>query len=303
MSITHQNTDPSATDNQGTSLRKILQRLNDSLPPATSHESLVTDGQLAQNVRVLNNAILDFSRGLHEDQSSVHKYGKNATTPNGSFADIYSYGATVPAYPWPLTAQTIRIRAGGDAADDAAGLGAQSIRVFGLDENWLEIFEDIVTAGASASVATTKLFRRVYRVRVTGVGAANVSNTGRIIVENTTSTDAIGVVEAGVGSTEQTHYTVPAGKTGYISRVDAQVRTGPNKDADIRFRTRANIGDTVSAPFGPAIVVDQWDGLADFASAEYSAFRAYPEKTDIWFEAQGNGDTTSVIISYDIFLL
>jgi hypothetical protein len=302
MSLTLPNTNPSATDNQGASLRKILQRLNTSLP-SSDHDAPVLEGAVALNVRVLNDARLDFSRGLHANQDSVHKYGKNAITPNGSFADIWSYGPTLPVYPWPEAAETVRIRAGGNAADTAAGLGARSVTIFGLDENWNEVTETIATAGASASTPTVITFRRVYRVRVAAVGALNVSNTGTILIENTASTDVLAEVRAGVGSTEQTHYTIPAGLTGYISRVDAQVRTGTNKDADIRFLTRTNVGNGDAAPYGPNIIVDQWDGLADFASAEYSAFRVYPEKTDIWFSAQGNGATTSVVITYDVFLL
>jgi hypothetical protein len=293
---------PASGDNAHITQKKILQRLNTSLP-ASDHDAPVLEGAFALNVRVLNDATLDFSRGLHAHQDSVHKYGLNEGVPNGSFADVWSYGPTQATYPWPGAAETVRIKAGGSASDTSAGIGARSITIFGLDENWNEAQETIATFGALASDPTQTTFIRVFRVRVVTVGTLNISNVGTILIENTGALDVLAEIRPGFGSTEMTHFTVPAENTAYIARVDAQVVAGTSKDADIRFYTRQNLGTGLSAPFGPNIVVDQWNGLAGFAVAEYSAYREFPGMTDIWFRAQGTGATTSVVITYDIFLL
>jgi hypothetical protein len=293
---------PASGDNAHITQKKILQRLNASLP-AGDHDAIIQDGDPALNVRVLNHAILDYSRGLHANQGAVHKFGRNDIVPNGSFADIWSYGPTQPAYPWPGAAETVRIKAGGSASDDVAGIGARSITIHGLDENWHETTEVVVTAGASASAPTVTTFIRVYRVRVTTVGTLNISNVGTILIENTGALDVLAEVRPGAGSTEMTHFTIPEGRTGFVSRVDAQVVAGTNKSADVSFFTRTNLGTGLSVPFGPNVVVQQWTGLDDRATAEYTAFRGFPGMTDIWFRAQGNSATTSVVVTYDIFLL
>ena len=83
--------------------------------------------------------------------SLVHKYGRNPAVPNGTWAFINQLGFTS----WPLSAATkVRIKAGGDAADDAAGNGARSVIVQGIQTNLNEGTYEIATNGINESLLT-----------------------------------------------------------------------------------------------------------------------------------------------------
>jgi len=70
----------------------------------------------------------------------------------------------------PAAATTLRIKAGGDALDTAAGAGAREVTLQGIDELGNEVTESLATAGASASAVTTNKFIRLYRAWVSSVG-------------------------------------------------------------------------------------------------------------------------------------
>lgn len=225
----------------------------------------------------------------------VRKFGRNplittATDPE----DIWSGGGI---YAWPQAATTVRVKAGGDAADDAGGLGAQTIRVEGLDANWAETSEDITLAGASASSSTTETFTRVHRVYVLTCGTYSSANTGVITVENTAGTADLCVIEAGSGQSQHSMYTIPAGYTGYLTHFDMNVDS--SNSADVAIVTREN-ADDVTTPFSPTLIKDQFDGLNGSVEHTYAHPIELAAKTDVWARATEVAGNTSVTVT--IFL-
>jgi len=308
--------------------KKILQRLNEGI--ATSNFSATqpvsgtvsVDNLPAEQV-VIGNVLrddtidgtnptvvtrpattfeFDASRGVYPDVAGVHKFGFNAAVPNGSFADVYSYGATVPVYPWPTAALKIRIKAGGNAADTAAGAGAQEITVVGLDTNFAEISETIATNGALVSAETTQSFRRVFRCYVSKVGTYGVANTGLVLVENSGGA-VLASITAGYGQTQMTHYTVPAGKTAYLVHVDCQVASGTSKDADVLFWQRRDADDATAPTYGAKRLILQFIGLQGQGQYDFMYYPSFPAKTDLWASAKGNGALTGANLTYDLFLI
>ena len=135
---------------------------DDFLPSnAPLSQSLGSDHD-AITVRVGSDHKLDLKRGFVGGQTAVHKFGGNADIAASSTEDIV-FGGTIN---WLTAATTVRVKSGGNAADDDGGNGAQTIRVEGLDENFAEAQEDITLAGADASDVTTITFIRVYRAYV-----------------------------------------------------------------------------------------------------------------------------------------
>ena len=120
----------------------------------------------ARVVRQANDPTLDRNLGLLNYQQSKRKFGKNNSVSNASFETIWAGadlgGATV--YTFATTAETLRVKAGGNAADTSAGLGAQTILVEGLSATYEEISETVTLAGASASAATTATFTAINKV-------------------------------------------------------------------------------------------------------------------------------------------
>jgi hypothetical protein len=182
-------------------------------------------------VRTVNDPVIDRNLGLINYQEAKRKWGINEAVGQGSYEDIWAEGGT---YPILETATTVRIAAGGNGADTAAGAGAREITIVGLDENWNEATETLATNGTAASTSTTTTFIRINRVYVSVCGTYAGSNTGIIRVQDTAATiGTLAHIPAGLGSTFQAIVAVPAGKTAYITKVNTSV--GESDSADVRL--------------------------------------------------------------------
>ncbi len=272
----------------------------------SSPDQVISKINDAQIMRVANDPFFDLSRSLYGDKIAIHKFGANDTSPATTERDIWSYGSTGKGdidYNWLQTASTIRIKAGGNAADAAAGAGARSITVEGLDSNWDIVSENITTNGASASSATSTSFIRVNRAYVRDVGTYHASNTGDIIIEDTTGSNVIAFISAGRGQTQLSMYSVPANYTGYLRHAHGSVSAGANKDATIRLY-RVQNADDVSAPMSNAgkRLIHKWEQLQGIAELDFYSLPSFPEKTDLWWTAYGSS-ATSVSVVYDLILV
>lgn len=239
--------------------------------------------------------MLMIAEGLDPTRSLVHKFGGNAAIGT-TLEDIWTPGGV---YPWPTAAETVRIKAGGNAADDASENGARSIRVEGLDDNFLPISEDIVTNGASASTATTALFRRVFRAYVLDVGVYGAANTGDIDVENTSSTNVLAQIPAGSGQTEMTQYTIPAAKKGYLLGVTVHI--GSAVDVSLNLMQRQN-ADDVTVPFSGKRLVVRILIRVTGATHRFRTPIPFEPKTDLWVEGT-SASSSSASVSYDLVLV
>lgn len=164
---------------------------------------------------------IDVSAGRVTGYSTVTKFGRATSITNGSDVDIAPFTPT-----YLTTASTIRIKAGGNAADTAAGTGAQAVVVVGLDANYNEITDTLVTAGASASSATTNTYLRVTRAYVTTVGSGE-TNAAAITIEAVTGGSTQAIIPASGGQTQQIMYTVPAGKRAYVKGIRLSLIDSP----------------------------------------------------------------------------
>jgi hypothetical protein len=237
-------------------------------------------------VRVVNDPLFDMGRGIYDDRLTQHVAGFNPTVPNGSWADIWAYGPTDPTYNWPTTDETFRVAAGGDVNDTSTGTGARTLEIIYLDNTGARQVETLTLNGAAVSSVTSLTGRRVVRCRVLTSGTYGGSNIGAITVENSVSGQIVAHMPAGVGQTQLSQFTIEAGIIGYVDKLDISVAAGTNKDADIRLWARPNAYTTV-APFGAPLLVRP----------------VVPAFTDLWFEARGNGSTTSVSIDYDLICI
>ena len=254
--------------------------------------------------RVVNEPVDDRNFGLVNYQSQIRKFGTNksvAAALETIWAGADNGGALL--YVFPTTAETLRVKAGGDANDTSAGTGARTLTVFGLDENWNEVSETLTLAGASASAATTATFYRVNKVSIDTCGTYGGANTGVIVIENTSALQELAYIAVEEGNTSQSIYTVPAGKTAYIKKLNPQV--SQNNSANISLYHIDNADDFV-APF-TSVRHLEWQVL-DFTGVENIKFDTYPvflEKNDIFFEGNketGSG-TAGVTVEFELILV
>lgn len=240
---------------------------------------------------------LEVSRGKITGSSAFRKFGANGAVGT-SATYIATLGGTSPYF--PTAATTVRIKAGGNANDTAAGSGAQEITILGVDQNWAEQTVTLATAGASASSSTAVTFFRVYRAFVSKVGAYRGSNTGTITIEATAGGD-FAQIAAGYGQSQGTGYVVPAGYSLYIKAV--HIMAAAVKAVDIVF-FQAPAANVVAATFtGGKRVIQQYVGVTgqqDFAYDPPMKIAAY---TDVWATGLVASGTGSVSFEYNGFLI
>ena len=184
---------------------RYLVNSEDDTPVSSTNPLPVTASFLESDL------FFSISSGLVAGYSSVIKFGENLDVDTVE-EDLWSPGGVLT---YLTTADTFRIAAGGNAADTAAGVGAQEVIFKFLDADRLEVTETIATAGASASASTASTGLRFHSAYIGDCGTSE-TNVGAITIEAVSAGTTQGLIPATDGQTQQLHFTVPAGKTGYV---------------------------------------------------------------------------------------
>jgi len=155
--------------------------------------------------------------------------------------------ATVPETVWPLggvaalrsTAAVLEL-VSSSAADAAAGTGARTVQVWGLDSLYNELIE-VVTLTGTTPVLTSGLFLRVNSVQVVSAGTGK-SNAGNITIRDASAGTTRSYIVADQGRSEVGVFTVPAGHTMLATgwTISARDSVGNKALADIAFFTTVN---------------------------------------------------------------
>jgi hypothetical protein len=251
---------------------------------------------------------LDASRGLLTGITNIKKFGRNDAVGT-SFVPV-ALGGNYRT-PQSSAATTLRIKAGGNANDTAAGTGAREITLLGLDENFNEVMETLVTAGASASSATTTTFTRLYRVWVSASGSyadqVTPSHSGQITIEDSAGTQDWAYIDATgfpKGQSEIGAYSIPAGKSGVVKLRNISIDSG--KTVDIVFFSRTNI-DQTSAPYDAMRAQSVVSGVAGGSIETFGGidipFGPYVGPTDIGFMAKVTSGTATVSVEFEVVVL
>ncbi len=100
---------------------------------------------------------------------------------------------------------------------NANDTGASVVRVLGQDEECIEQSEAIILNGQT-DVPTTLSYYRVYRAYVLHAGSSG-TNEGDISIENNDSDTILAQIRATMAQTEMALWTVPQGRTLYITNL------------------------------------------------------------------------------------
>jgi len=205
----------------------------------------------------------EVAAGNVDKHSIVPIFGRNDAV-GGSYEPVSLGG--VYEMPQVAGASTLRIKAGGNANDTAAGTGAREITVVVLDETGAEVSATIATAGASASSATTVTAIRLLRAFVSKSGTYPTTLVGShaadIVIENGaggTDWATIGNTDFSRSNTEIGFYTVPLGFTAFVHALSVTVDS--TKSASIIAVKRENILET-SVPFTAMRVLLELGGVS-----------------------------------------
>lgn len=222
---------------------------------------------------------LQVARGQIQGHSTLNIYGYQ-TAIGTSFIPVWE---NATAYTYPVAATQMHLA--GSNGDTA------SIVIQGLDANYNMISETAVLNGTTA-VTTVKSYLRINSLRVSVGSATNPA--GVVTLKDLTDTIIYAQINAGVGRSQAAIYTVPAGYTFYLSRID--INTSLNGS---NFATYQNKTVDVNG-------VVQLTQQAPFA-INYHTQRVMPrpflEKTDIQLQCKVNSTTGAVSISQEGYLI
>ena len=165
----------------------------------------------------LNNHIFDFhtevSKGLVPKHTLVHKFGHNLDIDTGTDPEtVWSAGGI---YTFPTTHSRLQITSNDNDDFAVTGTGARKVKVFGLDENYNLIEEEVDMKGTAAST-TNEEFIRVFRAFVTEAGSSEV-NEGTITINHIVDNITVAQIPADHGQTQMAVYTVPANHKAYMT--------------------------------------------------------------------------------------
>jgi hypothetical protein len=231
--------------------------------------------------------------------SAVNKFGRNPDVDSGVATDIWD--DATPIWVPPIAARVHAVTSG-NAADTAAGTGAQAVEVQGLDANWAMQTEEVELAGAG-SVNTVGSYIRIFRMKVTRVGSAGVA------AANITATAAVdGTVTASIttpnNQTLMAIYTVPVGYTAYVTNYYASVnrQTAANAVADIRLLAKPD-ADAATSPWQLKHIQGLFQAGVGLMKHEFDPYLAFAEKTDIKIQATDcTTNDTDISAGFDIIL-
>ncbi len=207
-----------------------------------------------------------------------------------SWEDVWTRGGL---YAWPVAADNIEFISDSvlDAQDD---VGARTIRLTGLDNDFNEITEDInthATDGTAGRITSALQYRRMNLAQVITAGAYDAGliggNVGNITIDWATGNVACAEILAPggmpMGQSQVGRYTVPTGKEAYIKSWFINVDAGANKTADMVLFCREN-ADDVTTPFTSRRLIFYLDGMLGFSNASFDVpFGPFPAKTDLWW--------------------
>lgn len=186
---------------QTESLKKLLKDMRDG-----THALVVASSQAHDHGMDFYTAV---GLGLLTPEvRRVTALGNNTDVDSGTTPeDVWSGGG---AYPWMTGATSLEV-VSSDAADTAAGTGARTMTISGLDTAWIEQ-SDVITLNGTTAVAVPKQYFRINSMVVSTAGSGE-TNAGTITVRDSGGGTTRGIIPLGGGISKQAIYTVPAGHT------------------------------------------------------------------------------------------
>lgn len=245
----------------------------------------------------------ELSEGRLSGVSVIHKFGRNSAVGT-SFVPVCIGG--VYRTPQAAGATTLRVKAG-DANDTAAGTGARTVYIEGVNAAGNLTSEILTTNGATAGTASSNSYIRLYRAYVATSGtygsATAGSHAASLVIENSAGTENWATLDATDFPRSQTEigvYTVPTGHVAYIKEIYVHVES--LKPATIILFQRDNILQTV-APYSAIRARLTAVGVeGELVLDSESLIGPMNANTDIGFMAKVASGTAAVSVDFNIIL-
>jgi hypothetical protein len=216
---------------------------------------------------------LQVSRNQVDGHSPIQIFGYSAAVGNTALGPLWE-GLTTSggAYAYPSSAAPLVL-----VSDSASDTSALSIQIQGLDANYATLVETIALNGLS-NVTTTNSFLRINLMTTT-----NGLNVGNITAKISTTTYA--KINAGIGQTQMSIYTVPAGYTFFLDGLQANANILFTASNYLTFAEYNKYNTT-----GEINLLNQ-STFVQYFTQFYKNPIAHPEKTDIQYQVKAFAST------------
>jgi len=213
---------------------------------------------------------LQVARGQIAGHTAINIFGYSPNVGSTAFGPLWE-GLTLSggAYAYPSSAAPLVL-----VSDSASDTSALSIQIQGLGANFVPLTETIALNGTS-NVTTTNSFLRINLMTTT-----NGLNVGNITAKISSTTYA--KINAGIGQTQMSIYTVPAGYTFYLSYVQADASIGFTSSNYMKYVEYNK--DNVS---GEVNLLNQTTFVQSL-NIPYTCPLPHTEKTDMQFQIIAN---------------
>jgi len=218
----------------------------------------------------------------------VNKFGSNQAIKSTGFETIWTYGEL---YPWPTSAQQVNLVSTSTDDVNTTGTGAHTVVLQGLNSSYVEI-EETLNLNGTTNVLSSNSYLRLHRAVIKSAGTGG-KNAGEITFTQAASpTDVICHIEVAKNQTLMCLYTVPAGKTLYLT---SYYFTSEN--------SLPAVVELYAKPFGEVFQIKhRLDIGASLPIGDIKPF-VYTEKTSLDFIAKAQSGSTRVSAGFSGYLV
>jgi hypothetical protein len=223
---------------------------------------------------------LQVARGQIQGHSIVSIFGYQASVtttaiPIWENATVYTY----------ITAASTLSLVSTSASDNTSA----KILISGLDSDFNIISETLAMNGTSA-VTTVNSYFRVNSLVMVSPGTSQTTNAGTITLKQ--SSNIVAQINTGIGKSQSTVYTVPAGYTFYLDLAEVNTSNSYTGAGIFTYKVQA-----INNVTGVKLNVLQQPFVAIYVANRASDPFAYTEKTDIqWQLVTSTGTLAAGII-------
>jgi len=226
---------------------------------------------------------LQIARGQIAYHQGIEIFGYSTTVGSSAQGPLWE-GLTLSGgtYAYPSSAAQL-VLVSSSASDNTS----RSVFIEGLDANYNPITELIALNGTS-NVTTTKSFFRINRMSM-----YNSTNTGAITAS--ISSTVYAKINAGVGQTQMSIYTVPAGYSFYLSYVqyDASIGFTSSNYMIAAEYNKFNAGNNAGQ-----ITLTHQSTFVQKQEVPFTIPIEHTEKTDIQFQVVANTGSPFTVSMY-----
>jgi len=234
---------------------------------------------------------LQVARGQVDGHNALFKFGINGDVGT-SVETVWAQGGT---YVYPASATVMKISSS-SANDAAAGTGARTILITGLDANYNEISET-VTLNGQTEVNTVNSYLRIFSMIVatagSGATAAGTIYAGTGTVTSGVPATVYATIVPPANQTQLAFWTVPAGYTFYLNGVYYSTANA-TANASTNFQL-------LQRPLGGVLRIQsstRTPGNGDFVLDLHTPI-AFAEKTDIEIRAIASAGASNVSAEFE----